>query len=252
MIRKTLFLFYCLIGVLFANEVVAATAWSNIHSVIVIGNGYTTVSGTQNIWLATTPEPGLENTYINDAKQHDTLLFGLALEKTFTASLKNIESTIGIEMDYLRNRSMTGVVHPMVNVDPDFDTLNYAYRMKSYLLLATAKLSILNIFPYLGAYFQVGAGGAINKLSDYTETSPAGSSAAPMLEPFGNASHTRFAYSLGAGILCQVSKSAQILIGYRYVNSGLAGFKTSPIQQTDTKITLSPLTHHLFTVSLIV
>ncbi|MDR3491539.1 MAG: hypothetical protein P4M12_05765 [Gammaproteobacteria bacterium] len=209
------------------------------------------MGGAQSVWLADTPEPGLENTYSTGGKQQGTFLLGLALEKTFTTPVNNFETAMGVEVDYLKNASMTGgIVQPMVNVDPNFDTLNYAYSMKSYLLLATARASKLNILPKLGAYLQGGVGAALNKLTHYTETSPDGSSSAPMLAPFGDGSNKKFAYSIGAGVVCQVGKSSQVLIGYRYINSGMGGFKTSPVQQTNNTLHFSPITHHFLTLTL--
>lgn len=251
MIRKILLSFSSFI-ILLNIEAATASAWSNIHPSLIVGSGYTTVGGAQNVWLANTPEPGLENTYSSGGKQRGTFLLGLVLEKTFITNKNNFETAVGFEVDFLRNPSMTGVVHPMVNVDPDFDTLDYSYSMNSYLLLATGKLSMLNILSNMGGYIQIGVGGAFNQLLNYTEISPVVSSAAPMLAPFGNGSNTKFAYAIGAGVLCQISKSTRVLIGYRYINSGLGGFNTSPIQQTNNTLNFSPLGHHFLTLSLTV
>jgi|GEM_PF-4431549 len=229
-----------------------ASLWSNVHPSLVLGTGYTTVGSAQQVWLANTPEPGLENTYASSGKQYNSILFGFALEKAFTNHHENIEPAAGLEADYLRNSNMSGVVHPMVNVDPDFDRLNYSFRMNSYLLFATGKLSMLNIISKLGGYLQAGVGGAFNKLSNYNETSPTGSSAAPSLAPFRDRSNKKFAYFLGAGIVCQMSKATQILIGYRYINSGQSGFNTSPIQQTKDTLNFSTLSNHFLTISLVV
>ena len=95
-------------------------------------------------------------------------------------------------------------------------------------------------------------GGARNNLSDYTEESPIGSSAAPMLLPFGDESTVQFAYSIGAGILFQVNNSTQLSIGYRYFNSGSGSLKKSPIQQTNDTLEFSPLSHHFIIFSLAV
>lgn len=248
MIREILLSFSSFIMVL-SSEVATASIWSNIHPSLVAGSGYTTVGGAQNVWLAVTPEPGLENTYSSGGKQRGTFLLGLALENACATNLKNLESAIGVEIDYLRNHSLTGVVQPMVNVAPDFDTLNYSYSTNSYLLLATGKLSKLNILSNLGGYLQLGVGGAYNKLADYTEISPTGSSAAPMLAPFANGYTTKFAYSIGAGILWQFCGSTRVAIGYRYINSGLGSFNTSPIQQTKNTLDFASLGHHFFTLS---
>lgn len=230
--------------ILLHGQMAIASVWSDIHLSVILGHGYTTVGASRQIWLANTPDPGLENDYSSGGLHQNTALLGFALEKSFLTNLNHIESAIGVEADYMKNPTLRGVVRPMVNVAPDFDTLNYSYSMNAYLLLATAKLSILNILPKLGAYLQAGVGGAVNTLSDYAETSPIGSSAAPMLAPFGSASDTSFAYSIGAGVLCQVGKSMRVLLGYRYINSGQGEFNTSPVQQTNSTLHFSPLGHH--------
>ena len=249
---KKLFYVYCSFILLLHHEAAVASVWSSLHPSLVVGSGYTRMGESQNVWLANTPEPGLENNYSSGGKQNNTVLFGLALEKAL-ANLNGFDTAVGIEFDYLRTHSISEVVHPMINVAPDFDTLNYSYKMSSYLLQATAKLSKVNIFHNIGGYFQVGMGGARNNLSDYTEESPIGSSAAPMLSPFGDDESTiQFAYSIGAGILCQPGKSVQLSIGYRYINSGMGGLKKSPLQQTNDTLEFSPISHHFIILGLTV
>lgn len=237
--------------ILLTHGAASASTWENLHVSFLAGSGYSHVRASQNIWLANTPEPGLENTYTGDSKQNGTFILGLAVEKSFT-NLKVLESAVGLEADYLRNPSVTGVVLPMVNVATDFDRLNYAYNMTSYLLQATVKLSKPNLYGRMGGTIQAGAGCAFNQLSDYTESSPAGSSAAPMLDPFGNHANSHIAYSLGAGITYLVGESARFAIGYRYINTGEASLRTSPIQQTSNHLSYSPLNHHLLIISLTV
>lgn len=231
-------------------EVGLAAILCNIHPSAIVGSGHTRVGNAQNVWLANTPEPGLENNFTSSNNQ-DAFFLGLALEKTFTTNLQNLQSAFGIEVDYLKSGTFTGIVHPMVNVAPDFDTLNYSYKMNSYLFFANAKLSKLNLFSNLGAYIQGGIGGAVNKLYDYTETSPAGSSAAPMLAPFGDRDTSSFAYFIGAGVVWDMPNCLQFLIGYRYINSGHASFKRTPVQQTNNTLGFS-FSNHFLVLSLLV
>jgi opacity protein-like surface antigen len=135
----------------------------------------------------------------------------------------------------------------MVNVDPDFDTLNYSYNVNSYALQATAKLSKLNLIHHFGFYLQAGAGGARNYFTNYTESSPTGSSAAPMLAPFSDDSTARFAYTLGGGILYQPGETMRVSLGYRYMNMGSGQFRKSPVQQTDNTLTY-PLISYQFLI----
>lgn len=236
---------------LLPHAALSLPAYVDLHPSFIVGSGYTRIGTAQNLWLANSPEPGLENTYTSGGQQRGTFLLGFALEQTIT-NQNNIEGVAGLEIDFVKNPSINGIVQPMVNVAPDFDTLNYSYDMTSYLLEATAKLSKLNILPGLGAYLQAGAGGTLNRLSDYTEVSPAGSSAAPMLEPFGNETTIRFAYSLGAGVFYQVGDSSRFAIGYRYINAGSASLDKSPVQQSNQSLNISPLSYHFVIFSLTV
>lgn len=244
---KSLIILPVLISI--SMNVDASSTWYGLQPSLFAGYGYTRVGDAQNLWLNTTPDPGLENTYTSGGQQRGTFLLGFALDKTIS-NLKGIESALGLELDYLRNPNISGVVEPMVNVAPDFDTLNYSYDMTSYLVQATAKLTKTNIINNLGVYLQAGLGGTLNRFSDYTETSPTGSSAAPMLSPFGNESTLQLAFSLGAGFSYQVGNSARYSVGYRYINTGMGGLDTSPVQQTSHTLNFSPLNHHFIIFSL--
>ena len=128
MIKKIIFL-YCSFISLFHYEAAVASVWQDLHPSLIVGSGNTGTSESENVWLANRPQPGLENNYSSDGKESNTLLLGLALEKDLAINLPHgLESAVGVEIDYLRNHSLTGVVHPMINVASDFDTLHYSYK----------------------------------------------------------------------------------------------------------------------------
>jgi hypothetical protein len=60
--RKILY-FYLLLMALSNHEAYAESAWLGTHPSIIVGAGETNIGGAQNLWLANTPEPGLQNNY---------------------------------------------------------------------------------------------------------------------------------------------------------------------------------------------
>lgn len=222
-----------------------------MHPYLIGGGGTTHINDRQNVWLAYTPAPGLENNFTVDARQHNTYFTGAGVEKLFPQKVLGSDGSLGLEFNYLSSSSFRGVVHPMVNVAPDFDVLNYAYDMNSYSLYLTGKLSKQILFPNFGLYVQGGIGGALNSLRNYTEVPPTTSSAAPMLAPFNDGSTGNFTYLIGAGVAYQL-QNAQFSLGYRYVFSGSAGFDPAPIQQTGNTLNFSPFAHQFIVLSLMI
>lgn len=241
--------FVCLFFLL-SSESALASLYSDIHGYLIGGGGYTRINDTRNLWLAYTPEPGLENKFITDVKKHQIIL-GAGIEKHFSIKLMELDSALGFEIDYLRNNDLSGIVHPMINVDPDFDILHFSYYLNSLPLYVTGKLSKQVLQSNLGVYVQGGIGITINRLNSYSELFQNDTSADPMLEPFRDGRNSNFAYFLGLGISSKI-QATQIAVGYRYVFSGSARFKTSSIQQTDNTLHFSPITHQFLVVSVMI
>ena len=98
---------------------------------------------------------------------------------------------VGLRSEFLQapNKVLKGIVHPFVNQAANFDTLNYHYNMQNYLFLGNMQLDWNLHYHGFLPYISMGLGTVLNRLSDYTETTPQGSSAATMVTHFR--SHTR-------------------------------------------------------------
>lgn len=233
------------------------------HKIFFLGYGLTQTSHNQTLVLFNTPAPGLSNQYINDSDAESAVMLGFGLSKTVTTLDNGTDISVGGEALYIRNDSARGTVHPMikagtnspppspiVNVAPNFDTLRFSYDIESYVFLASATAHKKKVAKTWGGYISGGIGGAINRLSDYMESIPPGSTAAPMLFPFRNKTKGRFAFSVGAGLTHEVGSHSLVAFGYRYVNTNSGQLGTTP-QQTGQTLGSKVLGHHLLTLSVI-
>lgn len=246
LMMKKIFLFFILY--LLQHNVFAKNTWQNSFSL-----GYGTINANQNqtVHLNDTPDPGLDNGYVGKSKNYGATLIGLSLEKQFELPNNNSFGSAGFEFDYLGNKTLSGTVEPMINVSPDFDILNYMYIVNSFVFQATAKYAKQNLIYNLGTYVQAGFGAAINILSDYYEFSPEGSTASPMLSPFGDRNTLSAAFSAGIGLTYKVGHSdTYFSFGYRYFYAGRGRLNRSSVQQTTSSINLSPITYQFLVLSL--
>jgi hypothetical protein len=221
------------------------------QTIFITGYGITNANQTQTVHSANTPSPSLDNRYIGSNTLYGAALFGLAFEKEFETSFKNTSSTLGLEIDYMRNNSVNGTVEPMVNVSPNFDVLKYFYDIHTLAIQMTGKYIKQKLIYNAGVYIQAGLGGAINRLSNYHEYAPDYSATAPMLLPYGNKNTSNLALSAGAGVIIPVGNHpTNTSIGYRIFYTGRGRLMKSPIQQTNASLVLSPITYQFITVSL--
>ena len=143
------------------------------------------------------------------------------------------------------------MVKRFVNVSQNFSTLNFSYDIQSYLLMAKATIVKENIFKTWGGYLNGAIGAACNRLSNYKETYPTGSTARPMLSMYKSNNQAALAFSAGLGISKALEHGRKLTIGYKYINSGSAKLGTTTIQQTTQQLSSAKLGHHLFNVSLV-
>lgn len=248
---KKSFITFLILTLAFQGETIAGTNNIGWRKSILLGYGITNTDQTQNVHLDNTPAPGLDNRYIGSSRLHSSNLLGLALEKEFTTPFQNTISTVGFEIDYLRNKSASGTVEPMVNVSPDFDILKYSYDIHSLVFQVTGQYTKQDILPYFDSYIQAGLGAAINRLSNYHEYAPGDSSAAPMLSPYGDRDTLSPAFSAGIGIAYHLKPyHAYVAFGYRYFCTGRGRLNKSPVQQTNSSIILSPINYQFLILSL--
>ncbi len=129
-----------------------------------------------------------------------------------------------MEADYIHYGKSKGIVRPLINLFPDFNTLDYSYKAKAYTLMTNLGLRWWSTHrAFIEGYSSFGV--ARNTLSGYEETPSAGSTAAPMQDGFQKRSSTSPAFSVGIAFGYQVTARVAFEIGYRYINTRSAHFK---------------------------
>jgi opacity protein-like surface antigen len=122
----------------------------------------------------------------------------------------------GVSWQYYFNTQVGNTI--MQYSDPEFLNYNYNWNFKSNLLLATAKLNLVQ-YGKLSPYINGGIGAAFNNASGYSET--ALNNVTPRVSPaFANNSSTQFAYQAGIGLDFRASPQAIFSLGYNYQNLG--------------------------------
>ncbi len=181
-------------------------------------------------------QPGIDFGY--DAHRGQTAyLIGIGGGRSFVLA-PAWDISLGAEADYLHYGKGNGIVHPLVNLLPNTGTLDYAYKAKAYTLMGNARLRWWNTRRgFIEGYTSVGV--ARNTLSDYKEVPSAGSSASPMQASFQKRSTTAPAFSVGLAFGYQLTPRMAIEMGYRYINTGLAKFKTPDAASLSAKPTFS-------------
>jgi opacity protein-like surface antigen len=182
----------------------------------VLGTGAADSKRSQDVTLNNNP---LVNRYVNDSISQSSLLLGVGLDKQFASLKQGLVLRLGIEGVALRNTSIEGTIHPFVN-GGSFDTRRFGYDLDNCLLLAKGRFITSKLVKSWKGYFDLGAGVSLNRLSNYYEYRPQGSSSVPMADPFRNHTSAKFAFSLGLGITTKAGRSSEFSIGYRYINTG--------------------------------
>lgn len=124
--------------------------------------------------------------------------------------------SVGLSWQYYFNTQMGSTI--MQYSDPAFVNYNYNWTLKSNLLLATAKLNLVQYGKW-SPYLNGGIGAAFNNASGYNETALAG--VTPRISPgFTNSASVQFTYQVGAGIDFQMTPQLIVSLGYNYQNLG--------------------------------
>ncbi len=214
------------------------------------GVGFSAFKQNTTVRLMNAPAPGLTNGYFNRTKKQLTLPSYVGAGVTLTKNMW-VKTRIGVEISHLDYQFARGQVHPMINVGPNFDRLNYEYDATSTMGLAKVSFS-KPIAQRMEGFVGLLGGVALNKLSDYTETVPPGSTARPMLAPFRNRVTTARAFGGHLGVNIRLDDHVTLSLAYRYVNAGKARLNTSTVQTTNSRYKTKSLTSHLLTVGVIV
>lgn len=243
--RKSLSL-VCGIAVMTFSSYIQANVW---HNFVSLGLGLTQTGHSQDLTLIPTPFPGRTDRFVNTSKSHLTTQLGGGSEHLFKSFSSQTELWIGGEGVYLRSDGAPGQVLPSINVG-NFDRLNFSYDIESYLLLVKGKIKQRALFNKdWGGYIDAGLGLGFNRLSNYLETIPTGSTTLPMQSPFGSKTRSGLAYSIGFGFSRNIGSRSEISFGYRYLNSGKGSLNTTPIQTTNNRLQSRALGHHVLTMT---
>jgi hypothetical protein len=157
----------------------------------------------------------------------------------------NYYASLGIEGDYVNYGDLKGVLHPGVNIGPNFNTLNYSYSAESYLLMFKGKFGFTN-HTWL-PYISLGIGFSLNQLGNYSEGSDNTSAPAQIL--YERNSKGDKAYSIGVGLYqYRIRNNINLSIGYRFIYSG-SGTLENPISRSDS-ISSGMLAGHFITLSI--
>jgi opacity protein-like surface antigen len=139
---------------------------------------------------------------------------------------------------------VTGTEHPFVNAGPQFDTLDYQFKVNSYALMLESRLAVTRYA--LQPFVLAGIGGSWNQLFSYQEKpSNPSSSAAPIPQGFGDHGQASFAYQVGVGLQYNFLQGDvgqptwQVSLDYRYMNFGSGSLGSIPNETTNETLSLS-------------
>jgi hypothetical protein len=202
---------------------------------LIAGGGVSRVGQDNTLTLFTSTSPIKTDSFIVDPVYKSAGLFGITAGYRFCENYcvqPSMRPAIGISALYLTDAKVKGVLHPLVNVAPDFDTLNFTYHHKSFILMLTPQIIFqprLNWHPFVA----LGLGVSWNKLSDYEESSPIGSTATPSPNFFGSHTTASFAYAPSIGIEHFLNEHTMGRIEFQYLNVGNAHFSKLVDQETN-------------------
>ena len=178
-----------------AAQTASANHWyANLDA----GIGATSIGQSQTLREFNTPAPGVTDTYSVNKQSNAAGMLAVGGGYQF-AFPSNWLLNLGGELQYITNNSIEGTVHPLVNVAPNFDTLNFSYNVDSVLVMAKPTLIYVTSGSWY-PYVTLGLGLSWNSASNYHETTPVGSTAAPGLFPYRDGTQCRFAFEPGIGV----------------------------------------------------
>ena len=184
----------------------------------------------------------------NNSKEQQAYMLGLGGGYSFMLA-PAWDLDVGLEATYINYNRSHGVVHPMVNISPNVDTLNYSYDAKSYALMGATDLRWwVDQHSFVSGY--AAAGIAWNRLSSYSETVPPGSSMSPTTKPFLDRTTRQPAFSVGVAVGYQVHAHWAIEMGYRYINTRNANLKAPAGSISQPNFTSGILSAHMIYVNL--
>ena len=207
---------------------------------------FNTPANTQTITLT----PGVDNRYSNPDFRHSQLQLGIGAGLLMRASDQFLIQ-VGASLFHIFNTTVNqGLVEPLINIMPGFDTLDYRYDINY--IPVFAELTIMSEHDWFGLHFRpyavVGAGVSINEFKGYTEvaTDPNSSATASPNSLFQNESLTQSAYELGAGFWFSINQHTKVTVDYRYMHLGDTRPATAAAQTTQTRLAVGNVDVHTF------
>lgn len=166
---------------------------------------------------------GLASPYNQDIYNADgsdrSLLFGIQVGRHWEMDNPWLSAfSLGVQYQNVSTSNFSGQVIEFSL--PEFTNYNYKWNMNSNLVLANAKLNLIN-YKRFSPYLNGGAGIVLNKANGYSESALSG--VTPRVSPgYADNPSTQFGYILGAGIDYQLSPTLIVSAGYQYSNLGTA------------------------------
>jgi hypothetical protein len=225
----------------------AVASASPIIANVGAGLGFSALSShTQDINVGV----GVDNRYISNKTQRFSYLLtvGLALRHQLN---NDVSVDYGLNAYGIDFGDLTGIVKPAYSLNPNYDILNYQYKIKpSILLLAQATFKWNKNWTswHLNPYLMLGAGMSHNSVANYSESTPSGGSAAPMVNPYRDDTSNAFAFSIGFGV-SHVFGSHRLTVGYQYVYAGHAYFKAPLTKSSQMQLETPTLQGHYLSVN---
>ncbi len=158
--------------------------------------------------------PGAENTYSSNRGSNAVWTLGLLGQYMFDIR-QRLDLGIGLELNYFDFGKITGVLHPLTNLSSNFDTLNYLYKTKSYVLMTDLKFRWRYAQDFFFTLFNA-LGISWNAMSDYSESMSPSSTTYLSQLVFKNKTSNNFVLSLGLGAGYKISRNMTIEMNYRY------------------------------------
>lgn len=212
-----------------------------VIDLFVLGGGTYSNFGSENTTVQL--NNSVTNEYDANNNSNWNLLGGIGIGYTFPLSpLFQLSTYLS---GYVVGMGMVeGVEHPFVNDNPNYDTLDYQFKVNSYALMLESRLAVTR-YP-LQPFVLAGIGGSWNELFNYEEspTNPNGT-AAPVPEGFSDHGEASFAYQVGVGLQYNFLQGDtgqctwQVSLDYRYMNFGEGSLGTNPAQTTNETLKLS-------------
>jgi opacity protein-like surface antigen len=211
-----------------------------------LGLGSTEVGTDNRLTLITSTTPPIVNGYDTNSDKHMTGLIGAGAGYRFDEN-QPVTFALGGTAYFMSYRPVNGTVHPMINVAPDFDTLNYSYNVVSALLMVEPTIILYS--SVVRPYVSLGLGAAWNKFYNYCAVTTIGSTSAPASSLFQNNYNVAFAYAPSIGIEYVVSNHVIARMGYQFIHAGYAESGTASSQETSQRLKSNSLNTNLFTLS---